>query len=278
LTDAGASNDDATTPPEDRPFVTAAGDPKFARCAVLFVDILGVRAMNSGPDAGEHLVALDRAVSKTYRDFLDPRSGWRAAFFSDTLVLARPVESADDEEFVVGGLIVQAALLQFDLALQGFFVRGGLSVGHFHIRSGLIFGPALVAAFDIEKSVAIHPRIVLDEGTDDVKRRFAASPATDGQRLAPLMRDGDGRAFVDYLGLQFDDPDANELLAMHRDVVVGKLQQHRGDKQVWEKFRWVAEYHNAVLAQAPTSFTDTVDTDSLRIDVGEYTWRFERFG
>jgi hypothetical protein len=63
------------------------GTPKLERCAVLFIDLLGVRAMNRGPRrrVQQHLVELDRAVTGMYRDYLKPESPWPAAFFSDTL-------------------------------------------------------------------------------------------------------------------------------------------------------------------------------------------------
>jgi hypothetical protein len=58
---------------------------------VLFVDLLGVSAMNRGPkqEVRANLIALERAVSAMYRDYLEPDSPWPAALFSDTLVLAR---------------------------------------------------------------------------------------------------------------------------------------------------------------------------------------------
>lgn len=91
-----------------------------------------------------------------YRDFLTEDSPWPAALFSDTLVLAAPVLRKDDEEAAIGGLVVQAAWLQLNLIAEGFFARGGLSFGRFHIRDGLVFGPALVEAYDLESKTAIH--------------------------------------------------------------------------------------------------------------------------
>jgi hypothetical protein len=97
--------------PGDDPFVTRGDVPQLIRCAVLFIDLLGVRAMNRGPVAQvrRHLIDLDRAVTHRYRDYLRPESEWRAAFFSDTLVLAAPIARPGDEEAEIRGLIRQAA-------------------------------------------------------------------------------------------------------------------------------------------------------------------------
>jgi hypothetical protein len=251
-------------------------EPQLVHCAVLFVDILGVREMNRTEDAARHLVALDRAVRRSYRDFLDPRSRWRSSFFSDSLVLAAPCSEFAGDAFAVGGLIEQAAILQFDLSLEGFFLRGGLSLGDFHIHDGLIFGPALVAAHEVESRVAIYPRIVLDSAADDAKRSYLVAPQPT-EALAPLMRDGDRRAFVDYLGMQFDDPDSDRLFALHRRVVTEKLQANRSSKRVWEKYRWVAEYHNAKLDGAPPDFKRNVNVRGLKVAKIDMTWGFYPF-
>jgi hypothetical protein len=58
----------------DRVFVTRRGTPKLVKCAVLFVDLLGVREMNRSPHAQEHLIALERAVTGMYRDYLRAES------------------------------------------------------------------------------------------------------------------------------------------------------------------------------------------------------------
>lgn len=178
----------------DRVFATEQGEPRLVRSAVLFVDLLGVRALNRSPQVEHHLVALEKAVTRSYRDFLKSDSPWPAAFFSDTLVLASPVLPAGEDESAIGGLVVQAAWLQLNLIAEGFFVRGGLSVGKFHIREGLVFGPALVEAADLESTVAVHPRVVLSGEaacSQHEDLRFYADPAQSPQN-ALLMRDADG--------------------------------------------------------------------------------------
>src|SRR5689334_1851014 len=75
------------------------------------------------------------------------------------LVLAAPITEGDvDGEAALGGLIALTAVLQWDLTVRGFFLRGGVTVGKVHLREGLLFGPALVDAYDIETQRAVHPR------------------------------------------------------------------------------------------------------------------------
>jgi hypothetical protein len=256
----------------DRVFLTADGVPRLARCAVLFLDLLGVQAMNQGEaDAVErNLVAVERAVTSMYRDYLREDSPWPASFFSDTLVLAAAVED-DDDAYALYGLVQQAAQLQVDLYSQGFFARGGLALGSFHIRDGIVFGPGLVEAYGLESRRAVHPRIILStEAVNKLRDRHAEGGL--GDRTL-LMSDHDGWTFVDYLSLLFDDVDEpGGPLAEHRDLVVDRLDEHRRAKRVWEKYRWVAEYHNAVVRGEAS-----LDAELLIPD-DKTTWMFTPFG
>jgi hypothetical protein len=151
---------DVAAPEGISPFVDDDGRPKLARCAVLFVDLLGVRVMTHGAAAQANLVALEGAIGGTYRSFLRRDTPWPAAMFSDTLVVAAPVADLDDET-VLGGLVDQAAWLQQSLVWAGYFIRGAVTLGDFYIRDGFLYGPALVEAYRLENTVAIHPRIIL---------------------------------------------------------------------------------------------------------------------
>lgn len=233
--------------------------PRLVRCAVLFLDLLGVRAMTQGSeeDVQRRLVALDAVVGETVRQYVGPDVRFPAVFFSDTLVVATP---AEDPARAVDLLIGDAAQLQQALTARGFFVRGGLSLGLFSVGDGLIFGPALVEAYELDSRHALHPRIVLS------KEAEAVAPRNTG-----LMRDGDGHVFVNYLDRLLelvDGPDAD--LEAHAEQVTRRLLDHRGNRRIWEKYRWAAEYHNAFLAENGLSGASPVDADAM-------AWRFAAF-
>jgi class 3 adenylate cyclase len=252
-------------------FINRRREPCLVKCVVLFMDLLGVSAMNQARHPDRYLVALERVVTKSYRDYLNPFSPWPSAFFSDTLVVAAPLVDGRSATSEVMQLAAQGAELQMDLARAGFFARGGLSIGKFHIRDGLVFGPALVEAYRLESQIATHPRIVLS--ADAAKCQLEAQRRT--SRGNPmLMRDGDGWTFINYLGAQIEvDPqDPIQALAEHRDQIVVNLIEHRSAKRVWEKYRWVAEYHNEVLREKLPG------DQSLLVPADPMTWGFSPFG
>jgi hypothetical protein len=212
------------------------------------MDVLGVREMTRGRAAGRNLRELSDAVS-VWRSVLREDSHWPAAFFSDTLVLADPVGRGGSTEAAVTGLAAQAGWLQLELVQRGFFVRGALTLGQFHIYGGLIFGPALVEAYELEQK-AVQPRIVLGAKAEECQRA-AASRLRRSERLGqPLLRDYDGHAFIDYLSLPFELPeDPTEVMRAHRDAIAERLREHRGERTTWEKYRWAAEYHNQIVGE-----------------------------
>jgi hypothetical protein len=234
-----------------RYFLDRRRRPRLHECAVLFVDLLGIRLKATDRRrAGIHLRELSTALRGSVRDFLRTDSPWPAAFFSDTLVVAAPIEPGR-EESAVGGLLAQSSWLQCDLTLRGYFVRGALTVGKLHLHDGLLFGPALVEAYDLEMKRAHHPRIILGRRALDVMTQTLESyeePASAPHNWE-LLRDQDGETFVDYLGSSIVDYvlDPAELgLEQHRDLLTERLEVHRRVRKTWEKYRWCAEYHNAV--------------------------------
>ncbi len=246
------------------PFMTRRGRPLLVRCAVLFVDLLGVREMNMSERVAGHLVALHNAVSVMHRDFFGEPSRYRSAFFSDTLVLAAPIVSGTDDTTEVRGLIRHARWLQNDLVAEGFFVRGGLSVGSLHVSDHVLFGPALVEAYDLESRAAVHPRIVLSRAA------AASQRGTAGAEM--LLCDDDGQTFVDYLGAAIEEPgDPAPMLRGHRDTVLDRLHGTRHHRQHWEKYRWLGDYHNAVVRRRMPRAGD------LRVEPAAMTWQFSAF-
>jgi hypothetical protein len=252
-------------------FLDADGAPRLQRCALLFLDMLGVSAMARSREAAKHLAAVDRAVRSSFRDFLGPATELPGAVFSDSLVIAAPVPSGDLERTTIVGLINQAAFAQLGLIEQGLFARGGVAIGDFHIHDGLIFGQALVDAYERESRDAIHPRVILDRAVEQI---LLDGEAGDGGELGNLlMFDEDGWSFIDYLGPLFDTfQDARPRLQAHRDTLMARLVEHSKDRRRWEKYRWVAEYHNEVVnTRLPGSAGLLVPQDAL-------TWRFRAFG
>jgi hypothetical protein len=244
---------------EASPFIGSSG-PKLLPCAVLYLDMLGVSQMAQGSQAAEELRRFDKALRRTSPFPIGgaaaaetAESAYPGAVFSDSILSARPILSRSRAATAqaIFSLILEAAQLQAGLATRDYFARGAITLGKFHFYGNLIFGPALVEAVQLERGVAVNPRIVISAEATLALRRGEGSGDGDAVSYAgaPVLVDSDGVAFVDYLSgsLQADaDLQLTTLLTQHRDAADGQLDRNVTDFRRWSKYRWVAEYHNAV--------------------------------
>ncbi len=157
------------------------------------------------------------------------------------------------------------------MVVEGFFLRGALSVGDAYIDEIAVFGTALIEARDGESSLARDPRIILtSSAVEAIKKHltYYDEPANAPQ-VRNVLRDADGQWFSHYLDsvlmVEETGPFYAELLR-HKKVVEENLCEYRGAPAVWSKYAWVADYHNFFCDMPPRYFTDEhkIDIDLFR--------------
>lgn len=229
------------------------GRPVLTASIVAFVDVLGISEHATGDDAQSVVEKLDDALDRARRrSQVDEEFYWtNSSWFSDNLALASAL--GDEQEFwegIFASVIIGASWLQFMLAIEGFFLRGGVTFGDQFMDDRINFGPALVEAVKLEK-LAVNPRIVLSETVTRLTRHFCTYYADGydnpfGVHLAVLP---DRTLFLSYLSVVNEADDvqqALDMLTLHRDAVVAQLDNSVDDPHVHEKYRWLAGYHNFV--------------------------------
>jgi len=244
----------------ESPFIGPDGQPQLIHCAVLYFDLLGVSAMAQGDAAETELRRFDQTIRSAFPYRLSAaataeagRGAYPATVFSDSVVQAVPIPSELPAVEPIFQVILEVAQLQAELATRKYFARGAITLDEFHYYDGLLFGPALVEAASLEREVAVDPRIVLSPAVTAALLR-AGAPDGSEQFLyeeVPVLVDEDGVAFVDYMtgALQADpELDLPQRLHAHREVVAEQLEKQMTNFSRWSKYRWVAEYHNAICA------------------------------
>jgi hypothetical protein len=249
------------------PFQNIRIHPKLQKSVVTFVDILGYRELISAArtkrESAELLKRLHNALSKS-RQYVDPeyradalsfysakdKSAMRA--FTDNIVIGRPVRF--DAHIELAAALQEISYFQLTMARHGFFVRGGVAIGHLYMDDITVFGSGLLEAYNAEVHAARDPRIVLADSAQQAVDRFLQSG--DSGDIAAfnsyVLRDSDGQYFVDYLSTIFREDGEIHLdeLRVHRSVVSEKLASHRDEPSIWSKYRWVANYHNFVCNES----------------------------
>ncbi|MBN1214624.1 MAG: hypothetical protein JXA99_04200 [Candidatus Lokiarchaeota archaeon] len=141
---------------------------------VTFIDILGFKNHITEYDKNQesnvlqrlqkslsdsiNAINLTKSINPLYSKVLDYQ------MFSDCLCLSIPIYD-NDEDFIseLNSMIIIATTYQFLMLLNGFFVRGGISIGSYYSDDSMIFSGGLVRAYEIESKKAINPLIQIDE-------------------------------------------------------------------------------------------------------------------
>jgi hypothetical protein len=241
------------------PYTDKNGKPILRDSVVAFVDILGFSEYcKESFNAGNGQIELDRlndALANALK-FLkaEHESGSffniRMRTFTDCLVVGLPFPDRDNftdghkESYIV---IVSdyLAYLQGDLIKEGYLVRGGITSGEICITGDIVFGPALIEAYEEEKK-AVYPRIVLNKKARALFQRQWNMT----EPIFNLCEDSDGQVFVDFLEATVmiaypDDRPFTEYLEGSNNCITENLKKYSSNLHVRAKYEWSATYHNS---------------------------------
>jgi len=134
-------------------------DVIYERRVVAFYDVLGWRNhIERAGQRAEQIGLLRRLILKTARTArMDRGLDLRVSTFSDNVVVTQKPGTATPQ------LLMQLAIWQLAGAVNGFLLRGGVTIGNIIHEDEVVFGPGLNRAYYLESKIAVYPRIVLDE-------------------------------------------------------------------------------------------------------------------
>jgi hypothetical protein len=260
--------------------MAADAEIKYRRTLVSFFDILGFREIvrDEPPRKIASDVRLFQGTGKIGADIARAFEG-RSFQFSDSIVRMMPLDSAANIEHP-GGLLFQEvytiAIACVEMANRGVPVRGALTLGDAYFSESMMFGPAMVRAYELESKIAVYPRVVIDP---EMIETFKLEPLLrkDWRSLSEeadflrrfLRRDEDGLWFIDYLFAARNDLDTPEaypgLLENNRMHVEKVLSRRVALDAVAVKALWSAQYHNGVLDRLIAEGRDAETTNRHRI-------------
>jgi len=157
-------------------------EPEYEEQFTAFIDFLGFSEVSTRTDDTTRLKVLDllRSLS-TLRGEFDVQSTAQESSksfsikpaistFSDHIVISYPLQPIYSElgssehvaAFVIMTQFTQLLARIAAAALRiGFLVRGGATIGKLYHARGVVFGEALIDAFQIESRTAVYPRVVV---------------------------------------------------------------------------------------------------------------------
>jgi len=118
----------------------------------------------------------------------------------------------------------------------GWLVRGGISIGELFIDETMVWGEALLKAYDLESNAAIYPRILLDSN-------LLSHIESDEELTEFVRQDFDNLCFLNYLYIQhFGGQFLKNGFRMMIDELNGKYTE-----RIYQKLYWHMNYVNREL-------------------------------
>ena len=210
-----------------------------------FVDFLGFKELvrNKNPEDIYKIIWELSDLNKAGREHLSEDMKHQA--FSDNIFINTPATSEGLME-----LIGQVRWLALTALEKGAFIRGGVTIGNIsqNKQNNILFGPALIEAYELESKTALYPRIILS------KTAFSLLESTyDSDFLKQqLCQSQDG---VWYIHLFY-----NSIKDVYRDwektfkpIIEQALNDNIDNPTIYKKIRWFAEYYNTTVEQEHAS-------------------------
>lgn len=231
----------------------------YIKAVVSFIDILGFREL-VGSRSHDEIQAILKLVTSYAVPETDEDELCHAVQFSDSVVRVAPVIRRDGEINPVGAVFHEFLSLvhaQAELMNKGVLIRGGISYGDVSYADRLVFGPALISAYDLESKFAQFSRIVIDPMLLDAYmnephlRAVHHSLRADKSYIRDLICQGDdGVWFIDYaraMRTEMDDPEQYpRFLSKQKALAIDGLRASSSFDSKLSKFFWLAKYHNSV--------------------------------
>jgi hypothetical protein len=221
---------------------------KYVPSVVSYLDILGFRELIKTRKPGE-ISRLLRILSESVKPgtvFKDENI--RSTKFSDTVIRTVP---ATPQNFA----LELRSILGAHLALipEGILIRGAVTVGEAVRSWGIVYGPGVIKAYDLERVAGAPPRIIVD---GEALTFFAAAIEKEGlsPEVACMLRKEGSKSYIDYLGAcerEFNVPEQeySTFLELHRDLIRDGLTKHPANDGLLSKYLWLRDYHNRILEE-----------------------------
>src|SRR5262245_6109378 len=223
-----------------------------------FIDILGFRNLIRGIKQTGQTVALRDVMKKIHAPVGASPVSWEVDFRAQSIsdAVAISTVAMDSGLFRLVSAIEELAL---DLLREGYFIRGALVKGQLYHDGSMVFGEALVRAYELERTIARYPSVVIvQEVMEDVNSLNRGLFKDAPNRLKPFIEQADdGPYFVHVLRrvtaevarVQTENlnkrPEAQQRLEDYermQDMIQKRLDEAVYIPKHFEKVQWFALY------------------------------------
>lgn len=220
-------------------------DRKTSQHIVAYLDILGIASRMKGGYEQQKL-AMNK-LHNLYTFSMEASKqidmvGYcdiKFKIFSDNIIIVKKLSEQPDKRLHdIKVLLNCVANFQCSAANDsvGWLVRGGISIGELFIDETMVWGEALLKAYDLESNVALYPRILLDSSV-------ILNIGSDKELIDYTQQDFDNLYFLNYLHIQhFGGQILKSGFQMMLEELNGKYSE-----RIYQKLCWHMNYVNREL-------------------------------
>jgi hypothetical protein len=210
---------------------------------VAFIDILGFRSHIEKSEKDENefakiFLATHFMKSEETRKINNDNNYRKATSFSDNIVISYPLDYNMD-------IVIDIIELQILLTNHGFLLRGGIACGKLYHDESVVFGKAMIDAYELESNIAKYPRIVLSENYYDLLCNYKSNS---NLMNTYLIKDIDGFHYLNFLHLnnKHNQNERQDIIAsivkMERQIDDTLANNKKAD--IRAKMYWLKNYIN----------------------------------
>lgn len=224
----------------------------YSDAVVTLLDLLGFRRLVANSAHAQDVLQILQTFQVVTQvgsfDSMFPVVESTKHHFSDTALRITPLpDDPDDAAAVAVRALFEASDVQINLVRKSILVRGAIVRGNIYQGSRGPFGPALIAAIDLEKATKF-PRIAVDDALIGMVEGTSRS-----HRLPYVVAKHKSTThFIDYLQrakFEFVAFDRYlEFLKEHKEGLKPLVNEKlRSASPEYERLSWVVDYHNAMV-------------------------------
>ena len=257
---------------------TQNDNSKLLDSFVCYADILGFSEISRNSIANgtsdQFLDQIRKALNQAYtnirKEVVERRNvaDFSLKVFTDNIVIGFPVQDFlnDKGEPELGVIFQILSEFQINLAMEGFFVRGGIAYGKHYMDDDIVFGDALIESHELDAK-GCPPRIVLSKKVVELVHEHIGfyNVKESSPQYYDLLQDPDGTYFLNYLKEAFAIfPDGNiffGVLDAHKNEIINNLNLFKNKPYIRQKYEWLGRYHNFICEEVANDFPLSDDPD-----------------
>ncbi len=175
--------------------------------------------------------------------------------FSDSIVISFVEDDAEE----IFELFDEVQKIIRYLIEHGIICRGAISYGDLIHKGNILFGPALVKAYETETKASIYPRVIIDDSIPDIGEKaktYYGEEITNEEILKfltkyKLEKDFDGKYYIDFFKMVIIGMDANqkkeatEYLKNLSEIIKNGIEIEKADIKI--KYGWLQNKYNSMI-------------------------------